>query len=88
MIFCGIHIFAVIFLIYVTSEQLLPQKSNNGAKSQDIASESEFNAAVICSQAGNCTCLYEKHGVTVKCASAGKDIDKIVLELPETTTHL
>lgn len=81
--FCGIHILALLnYLVSVTSMQFSPQKSRESARS------GKNGSGFMCSEVGNCTCLFEKLRVTVECTSVGKKLAKIASELPPTTTHL
>ena len=91
MMFCGVHVFFLwSFVISATSQQRQPKKrpgSDTGRDVDSAGSGSELGA-ILCSEAGNCTCFFEELRVTVKCTSAGDKLDKIAFELPETTTHL
>lgn len=81
--FCGFNVFTLMaFLISTNSEIFKPPKSGVG-KSSD-----ENNSGGLCSEALNCTCLFEELRVTVKCTSAGDKLDKIAFQLPQTTTQL
>ncbi|PFX34734.1 Protein sidekick-1, partial [Stylophora pistillata] len=64
-------------------EVLKPRKDHGIGEGYDGDS-----SGVLCSEALNCTCIFEKNGFTVKCTSAGDKLDKIGSELPQTTTHL
>ena len=89
MMLCGIsHVFALTFAICTTLGQLLPRKSGDGINGEKIASKRGFKAAFMCSEAGNCTCLFEKLAVVVECTSARDKLDAITSDLPQTTTHL
>ena len=83
-----IYFLSLTFVIYATLGQLLPQKNGDDAKSKEISRKINFKAAVICSEEGNCTCLFEKLALIVKCTSVGDKFDKISAKLPEKTTHL
>lgn len=83
-----IYVLALIFVIYATSGKFLSQKSSGSAKSKNVASKGGFDAAVMCSEAGNCSCRFAMLYVTVKCTNAGDKLDEIVSRLPTTTTHL
>lgn len=81
--FCSFHILALFnFFVYATSEQLSLQKGGNST------SRSDDNSGVLCSETGNCTCLFEEFDVIVKCTHAGDKLEKFASELPKTTTHL
>ena len=43
---------------------------------------------ILCSIKGNCSCLFKRFDVTVRCTSVGNKLDEIASELPSTTTHL
>ena len=83
MMFCSVNFFSLNFFIYTISGQLSPGKSCNDAKNNI-----RLKAAVMCSETGNCTCLFGKLDVTVKCTSVGDELYKIASGLPRTTTHL
>lgn len=68
--------------------QLRLQESLNSEASDGEGAGSRFESEVLCSEAGNCTCLFEKFHVTVKCTSVGDKLDEIASDLPQTTTHL
>ena len=78
------------YVIFATSAavQLQVQESFNSNVSDGEGAESRFESEVLCSDAGNCTCLFEKSHVTVKCTSVGDNLDEIASKLPETTTHM
>lgn len=79
----GIPIFALcISIISVTPEPPRLQKIYDSDDSGDNGSE------VLCSEAGNCSCLFEKTRVTVECFSVGDNFDEIASEIPKTSTHL
>lgn len=78
MILCRNHVFA--FLSFVISIR--------SAKRDYNGFENDSRPAVICSYAGNCTCVLEKFGVVAKCTFAGDKIKRTASELPQTTTHL
>lgn len=81
--FCGFNVFILMaFFIPTDSEILKPPKSVVGKSSDDKSS------GVLCSEALNCTCLFEELRVIVKCTSAGDKLDKIAFQLPQTTTQL
>lgn len=81
--YLGIHTLALLHIVFLaTLEQLEPRKRGNSVVRSKNGSE------VLCSEAGNCTCLFEEHSVTVKCTSAGDNLDKVAPELPKTTTQL
>lgn len=83
MMFCGIHLLALLnYVVSVTSMQFSTQKNGDSVRSD------KNGGGFVCSKVGNCTCLFEKLRVTVECTSAGKKLDKIASELPPTTTHL
>lgn len=86
MTFCDIHRFALLtFVIFTTSALLQPRKTGNNEGGDK---GSFLESAIFCSKAANCTCLFEKFRVTVKCTSAGDNFDEIAFELPHTATHL
>lgn len=100
---CGSHVFALwVIVISATSVPLWAQKRGNGdrrgeygliggfggADGGEESSDNGSESAFLCSYAGNCTCVFTKLGVTVKCTSVGNELDKIAYKLPETTTHL
>lgn len=86
---CDIHVFALLTLaISTTLAELWLQESSNGESSDDSGAGRLFESAVLCSEAGNCTCLFAKPHVIVKCTSTGDKLDKILSELPETTTQM
>lgn len=68
--------------------QLRLQESLNSEASDGEGAESRFESEVFCSKAGNCTCLFEKYHIEVKCTSIGDKLDEIASELPQTATHL
>lgn len=74
-------------IIFTLLNVFIPVKS--GLQKSGIAMGRDKNGAkILCSQALNCTCLFEELRVTVECTSAGDKLDKISSELPKTTTHL
>lgn len=82
--FCDVRIFASLTLvIFATSVKL-----RNGEVSDEGGVGSRPSAAVLCSEAGNCICLYDALNVTVICTSAGDRLNEIASELPQTTTNL
>ena len=91
MMFCDIHSLALLtYVIFATlaAVPLQVQESLNSDASDGEGAESRYESEVLCSDAGNCTCLFEKSHVTVKCTSVGDNLDEIASKLPETTTHL
>lgn len=87
--FCDIQALTLmIFIIYSTSTQPLPPESNSGEASDKGSDKSHLKSSVLCSEAGNCSCFFEKFRVTVKCTSVGDNLDQIGSILPQTTTHL
>ena len=82
--FFGIYVFALwTSFISTTSEKIRPHHSVRGA-----GNGAGNGSEVLCSEEGNCTCLFERLGVTVKCSSVGDKLDGIAFELPQTATHL
>lgn len=87
--FCDIYVVASLtFVISATSAQLRPQEHGNDDFSYGDSAGSNFESAALCSEAGNCTCLFQKFYVIVKCTSAGDKLEEIAKDLPKTTTHL
>lgn len=88
--FCDIrHVFALLtFLTVTTSLQLWPQGRGNSEAGNKGSAGRPFQFDDLCSKAGNCTCLFERYHVTVKCTSAGDKLGEIASELPQSTTHL
>lgn len=87
--FCDIHVFALLnFVISATFAQLQPQERGNDDYSYGYRTGSNFESAALCSEAGNCTCLFKKPHVIVKCTSAGDKLKEVAKDLPKTTTHL
>lgn len=87
--FCDVRIFASLTLvIFATSVKLRSQEKDNGEVSDEGGVGSRPSAAVLCSEAGNCICLYDALNVTVICTSAGDRLNEIASELPQTTTNL
>ena len=89
--FCNIYFFVLLTLVISeTSAQLRPQMRDNvnGEDGDEGNARRRLESAFLCSEAGNCTCLFEKFQVTVKCNSAGEKLDVIAPELPKATTHL
>lgn len=79
----GFYVFTLItFFISTNSEIFKPPKKGVGKNSD------EKSSGVLCSEELNCTCLFEKLRVIVKCTSAGDKLDKIAFQLPQTTTQL
>ena len=76
------------FIIFATSAQLRAQERDNGKPVDKGSSGSQFESAILCSEEGNCTCLFGELHVTVKCVSAGDRLDKIASKFPQATTHL
>ena len=83
IMFCGIHIFALLnAVVFGTSEQLRLKNIGSGAGRGDKGSGG------LCSEAGNCRCLFKELEVIVKCVSGGSKLHQIASKLPRTTTHL
>lgn len=81
--FCGIQIVILLsFVVSETSEQLSFQIRGNEV------GRSKNGSGVLCSEAGNCTCMFEELGVFVKCTTAGSELQQIISALPERTAHL
>lgn len=89
MTVCDILFFALLTFVISTSSAQLRLRKSSKSEADDISSAgSRSGSAVLCSEAGNCTCLFEKFHVAVKCTSAGDKLDEIASELPQNTTHL
>lgn len=90
MMFCAIEVYTFcIFVISVTSKQLQARESGNGELNGGYSSRRELESSYrLCSEVGNCTCLFEGHRVTVKCTSVRNNFDEIASKLPTTTTQL
>ena len=91
MMFCDIHSLALLtYVIFATlaEVQLQVQESFNSDASNGERVESRFESEVLCSDAGNCTCMFEKSHVKVKCTSVGDNLDEIASKIPKRTTHL
>lgn len=81
IMFYDLNVLALLtFAVSATAQLSTQEKADD--KSSRLESE------VLCSEAGNCTCLIKKSYVTVKCTSVGDKLDEIVSELPKTTTYL
>ena len=79
--FYDLNVLALLtFAVSATAQLSTQEKADD--KSSRLESE------VLCSEAGNCSCLIKKSYVTVKCTSVGDKLDEIVSELPKTTTYL
>ena len=85
-----VQVFALLtFVISATLAQLQPQGSVNGEPRHDRGYDgSHFGSVVLCSEAGNCTCVFEKFRVIVKCTSVGDKLGELAYEFPQTTSHL
>ena len=81
-----IYLFVLTLIIFERSNQLWAQESDDSYGGDDNSSID--GSEVLCSKAGTCICRFEGLDVTVKCTSAGDKLDKIVSDLPPTTTHL
>lgn len=98
MMFSGVHILIWSLAISVISQQRQPplgpgsDDSRSGdSRSGDSGSStggSRLGPPLLCSEAGNCSCLSDDFGDTVKCTSVGNNFDEIAKKLPKTTTHL
>lgn len=89
MMFYNIYVFTLMTsVISATSARPNPQDSGNGKARNEGSARSHLDSVVLCAEAGNCTCSFEKSHVTVKCASVGDKLDEIVSSLPQTTTRL
>ena len=87
MVFLDTYLFAILtFVISAKPAQL--QSQQKGKTGVDGSARSHINFEILCTEAGNCTCLFEKLNVTVKCTSAGHKLEEIISELPKTTTNL
>lgn len=87
--FFTIHVFALLTCVFsAISAQLRPRERGNGDYSYGHSAGSNFDSAVSCSEAGNCTCLFKNFHVIVKCTSAGDKLEEIAKDLPKTATHL
>lgn len=87
--FCDINFLALFtFGFYTILAQLLLRENGYGDARYKGNSGNRLKSAVLCPDAGNCTCMFEKFHVTVNCTSAVDKFDEIASHLPKTTTHL